>query len=125
MHNLQELTRQYDNAKGRAQVASDAEDAALERLKDALIAERLAILAKDGIGLGSIVDAFETPYRGRPERHLGRFVVLGAGMRFRGSTKLEDARAILGKLKNDGSPGKQPTNVPAWYDRLALAEEEK
>ena len=125
MHDIKELTRQYDNAQGRAQVADADEAAALARLRDALVAERLAILAADGIKIGSVVDAFETPYLGRPEGHLGRFVVLGVITRFWFSTELEDARAMLGKMKKDGSPGKQPTTVSWRYDRLALVEETK
>ena len=124
MHNVKELTRQYDNANGRAQVARGEEAVALTRLQGALIAERLAILAKDGIQIGSIVEAFETPYA-CPEILLGRFVVLGVGMRFVGNTRLDETRAILGKMKRDGSPSKQPTNVTWRTDRIALAEEAK
>ena len=122
MSDLKYLKRQYHNAKGRAQVARSEEAAALTRLQDALVAERMAILAADGIMIGSVVDAFEKSYLGRPEAHLGRFVVLDVRTRFWFSTSLEDAMAILGKLKKDDSPGKQPTNVPWRYGRLALVE---
>ena len=125
MHDLKELKRQYQNTKGRAQVARSEEAAALTRLQDALVAERMAILAADGIMIGSVVDAFEKSYLGRPEAHLGQFVVLDVRTRFWFSTSLEDARAMLGKMKKDGSPGKQPTTVSWQYDRLALAEEPK
>jgi len=124
MHNLKELTRQYDNAKGRAQVAKADEDAALKRLRDALVAERLAILAADGIKIGSIVEAFETPYLGRPEAHLGQFVVLGASMHFYYDSTLSSARAVLVKMRKDGTPGRQKADVSWRYDRLALVAED-
>lgn len=100
-HSIEELRRQYEEARSRADAAGKKARAAREALDEATIDAKKAELAGKGITIGETI---VNVYRARGGAFVGQYGVLDVGI----DRCFSDRPAVLtfSKLERDGAVGK-------------------